>query len=168
MKVYLASKSKIKVNACHQAFTSCFKKEIYVYPVTVSSLVSEQPLGKFEIIEGAKNRLNGLLDYYNDSYFVSIENGIFYEDGRFFDIAYVLVKSLNGEEFYIWSEAIEFPFEYAKRAYILGGIKTAGEMMIEEGIIKNHNDPHKELIGISREVILKNALIKILKTIKKT
>ena len=80
MKLVVASKNPVKVQATQKAFEDVFKKPVELIAVDAPSGVSEQPKSDKESIQGALNRLEAAREQVVDAdYYVAIEAGI--EDG---------------------------------------------------------------------------------------
>lgn len=149
MRIVLSSTSAVKVDACKQAFGVGSDTEIVT--VKAPSGVNEQPLND-ETLRGAFNRLNYARSAVpNADYYVSIENGIFQENGRYVDRAVVTVMNKDGETRTTYSEGVEFPSasveETRKRGFETW---TVGKVMQEQGVVAQHDDPHLSLSGKSR------------------
>ena len=144
--IVLASTSALKIEACRRAFPGDT-----IIPVKSSSGINEQPLGD-ETLQGARNRLRHAREQFPDaSYFVSIENGIFEEDARYVDRAVVTVESAAGQVQVTLSDGVEFPGASVEEARSRGfETWTVGRVMQEQGVVKQHDDPHLDLSGRSR------------------
>jgi non-canonical (house-cleaning) NTP pyrophosphatase len=152
MKVVLASESKVKIAAVQKAFSDT---SIELVPISVPSHVSEQPFDD-ETLTGAFNRLNAAqLTVPDADMYIAIENGIFEEDGHFVDRAIVAITHNGNEPSITYSEGVRFPAEAVAEAKQKGFDKTTvGKVMATKGWVQDHADPHKDLIGKSRAVIL--------------
>lgn len=156
----LGSQSPIKLAVCKQIFGAAFEHEILAY--AASSGVNEQPFND-ETQRGAFNRINAARNVIsNADYYLSIENGIFEEDGRYIDRGIVVIEAKDGERIIARSDGVEFPEQYVeetrKRS---GGFQkwTVGKIMAEHGVVSNHADPHQDLDpkGRTREDFLMQA-----------
>eukprot|EP00211_Chloroparvula_japonica_P013748 CAMPEP_0119137534 /NCGR_PEP_ID=MMETSP1310-20130426/23819_1 /TAXON_ID=464262 /ORGANISM="Genus nov. species nov., Strain RCC2339" /LENGTH=125 /DNA_ID=CAMNT_0007128631 /DNA_START=79 /DNA_END=453 /DNA_ORIENTATION=- len=99
IKVVLASVSEIKLNSCWAAFRECFVGcRVQVVGVKgIDSNVNDQPMGMDETIQGARNRLVGLLarpDVRGADFAVSIENGVVKVGSYNFDIGFCVIRDL--------------------------------------------------------------------------
>ena len=93
MKVIVASKNPVKVNAVLQGFSSFFS-EINVEKVSVSSGVSEQPLTDDETRKGAYNRAKSARKNFHDAdFWVGIEGGIEKNDNGLTAFAWIVILS---------------------------------------------------------------------------
>jgi non-canonical (house-cleaning) NTP pyrophosphatase len=134
--------------------------------VNSSSGVNEQPYGKAEIIRGAINRILTAweVDPRFEIYF-GIENGIEHIDGtenpeEFLDFAvcamfipeYGVFQLMESEKCLLPLNAV---IELQKR-----GMRswTIGKVMQEMGLVKDHADPHFELMGKHRSEILSDTI----------
>ena len=148
----LTSTSAVKIEACRSAFSHL--GELKIIPVKVQSGVPEQPIGQ-ETLTGAYNRI-GAAEHAvpNADLYVSIENGVFPEGGRYVDRAVVVLKSPSKTEV-AYSDGVEFPTASVDEARKRGFDKwTVGKVMQELGVVSKHDDPHLDLAGKSRSSYL--------------
>lgn len=152
MKIVLASTSSLKLQAVQQAFGP----DVKVVTVSVPSGVNEQPFGD-ETLRGARNRIAGARVAHPEAdCYVSIESGIFEiisPDGRteYIDRAVIVMENTAEAEWVRYSEGVTFPRGCVEEAQRRGfDAWTVGEVMAELGIVKNHADPHLDLVGRSR------------------
>ena len=76
MKIIVASKNPVKINAVNEAF-KCFFAETDVQGVPADSGVSDQPMSDKETLEGATNRAqNARRDFKDADFCVGIEGGV--------------------------------------------------------------------------------------------
>lgn len=152
MKIVLASESKIKIAAVQQAFADT---TIELVPISVPSDVPEQPFNE-ETLTGAFNRLNAAKTLVPDAdMYIAIENGIFEEDGHYVDRAIVAIARNGNAPTITYSEGARFPDEAVVQAKQIGfDTTTVGKVMASKGWVQDHADPHKDLIGKSRAIIL--------------
>ena len=157
MKIVLASTSPVKVNACKKAFADIAGAEII--PVKAASGVAEQPLND-ETLTGAFNRIRAVQRQITDAdLYVSIENGLFEENGSFIDRAVVVIAAKGRPPAIAFSEGVEFPKASVEETRKRGFDKwTAGKVMQEQGIIRQHDDPHADLGGKSRAAYIDDAM----------
>ena len=167
MKIGVTSQNKLKLDAVINAYSFMSEKpEIIGY--SAESDVGEQPIN-YQTVLGARNRINDVekkatgLDR-----IISIENGIFEEDGKWLDKAIVVIYDVGSEKEYIAiSDSVVFPDEYVEKARKLGfDTTTVGEVMENEGYILNKKDPHKCISGISRQVYLETTVQKLVKEVE--
>lgn len=95
MKVVVASKNPVKINASKSAFKKVFPdKKIDFVSVDVPSGVSAQPLGRTETIKGAINRTRNAFKKIKGDFYVGIEGGV----NKKMDIetAWVVVRDIKG------------------------------------------------------------------------
>lgn len=118
MKVFVASKNKVKVQAAQEAFEEYFENvEIDSYPA--SSDVPEQPVD-LEIYQGAKNRVENLKKYAKENnlkadYYVAIESGITKLLGRWMIVNVAFIGNDEGFETYGTSAGFPVPEKYVDR-----------------------------------------------------
>jgi len=157
MKIVLASTSAVKVAACRKAFSHIANLEIIT--IKVDSGVAEQPMND-ETLRGAFNRIAAIQTAVPDAdLYISIENGIFEENGAFIDRAIVTVARNGGEPEVTYSDGVEFPRDCVEEARKRGfDIWTVGKVMEEQGVVCQHDDPHKDLSGKSRIAYIDDAM----------
>jgi non-canonical (house-cleaning) NTP pyrophosphatase len=155
MKIVLASTSAVKLAACRAAFGDAAE----IVTVKAASGVNEQPVGG-ETLTGAFNRISAAKAAIPGAdLYVSIENGIFEEEGRYIDRPVVTVSTAKGAPQVTYGEGVEFPKDSVEEAGRRGfGIWTVGKVMQEQGLVRQHDDPHLDLSGKSRAVYLADAV----------
>lgn len=155
MKVVLASTSAVKVAACRTAFGEAHD----IVPVKVPSGVAEQPTDQ-ETLVGAFNRIQGARAAVPDAdIYVSVENGIFKEDGKYIDRAIVTLAVGDAKPQVFYSDGVEFPEDCVEIARNRGFNEwTVGKVMEELGIVAKHDDPHATLSGKSRVAYIDDVL----------
>jgi inosine/xanthosine triphosphatase len=149
MKIVLASTSPVKIDACKAAFGTA--AGIDLVTVKAPSGVNEQPMND-ETLRGAFNRLaHARAAVPGADFYVSIENGIFEEKGRYIDRAVVTVMDKSGTTATTYSDGVEFPRDSVEETRRRGFDQwTVGKVMQEQGIVRQHDDPHLDLGGKSR------------------
>jgi len=168
ISLFLASTSKIKIDAVKGLIN---EKKILASINSItgsSSEVNEQPVGEDEILKGAINRALSAkkIDPRGEVY-IAIENGIEWNicSEEWLDYAIVLAFiPTYGCITYVKSQAVAFPLEQVNKTYSKEGSfcsNTVGKTLQEDGIVQFHDDPHLNLVGVSRKEILKNALIEL-------
>lgn len=115
MKILIGTKNPGKVEGATKAFQNYFDN-FEIDGIPVSSDVSEEPVNN-EIYEGAKNRVNNLIQYAKDNgidaeYFLGIESGITNLLGRWIIISIAIIKDKNGYESWGTSPAFPVPDKY--------------------------------------------------------
>ena len=158
MKVALASTSWVKVAACQKALADVPNVELVTFKAP--SGISEQPLNE-ETLRGAFNRIEATEKAIPDAdLYVSIESGLFEENGDYFDRAVVTVKRKGAEQPQVsYSDGVKFPLDCVNEARKRGfDIWTVGKVMAERGIVKLHDDPTADLSGKPRAVYIQDAL----------
>lgn len=76
MKVLVASKNPVKLEATRNAFAAVFKTDIALEGVSVPSGVSEQPRTDDETLRGAMNRTLNVAALNRADYYVGLEGGV--------------------------------------------------------------------------------------------
>lgn len=155
MKVVVASTSAVKIDACRKAFGAAAG----IVGVKVQSGVNEQPMND-ETVQGAFNRIAAARAAMPGAdVYVSIENGIFEENGKYIDRPVIAVARGTGTPEVTYGEGVEFPAasveETRKRGF---DTWTVGKIMQEQGIVTQHDDPHGDLSGKPRAVYLADAV----------
>ena len=115
MKVLIGSKNPGKIEGAKRAFSTYFE-DIDVTGIPVSSDVSDEPVNN-EIYEGARNRVNNLIEYAKENnidaeYFLGIESGITNLLGKWVIINIAVIKDKNGYESFGTSPAFPVPDKY--------------------------------------------------------
>jgi non-canonical (house-cleaning) NTP pyrophosphatase len=162
LKVVLGTQSQVKQVAVNKALQQ-FGVNAVLIAVKASSNVSEQPLDN-ETIIGAQNRAEHAAVLVPDSDFaIAIESGIFSRGGRYLDIAIVVARLADGTFIQVESDGAEFPAA-AVQETIRRGTKTwtIGKILAEWGLVVQHDDPHKDLVGKSRSEFINEAVLRLL------
>lgn len=162
LKIVLASTSAVKLDACRAAFGD----DAEIITVKAPSGIAEQPMNG-ETVTGAFNRIAAAKKLVPDAdLYVSIENGIFEEKGHDIDRPVVVVSRASGNAEVTFGEGVEFPHESVEEARRRGfDTWTVGRVMQEQGLIRQHDDPHLDLSGKSRSEYLRDAVKKAAKAL---
>ena len=115
MKILIGTKNPAKIEGAKQAFAKYFES-LDIEGVPVPSQVSEEPVNE-SIYEGAKNRVNNLIEYANEQqldidYFLGIESGITNLLGKWVIINIAVIKDKSGYESWGYSPAFPVPDKY--------------------------------------------------------
>ena len=172
--VLVATQSKSKLESVSDAFKSFTGAEVKTKGLKVSSGVREQPYGHDETLQGANSRLDAAIAEAESSqlewdFVVSIESGIipiecgacFGEQARYYDIGWVIVKHKeSGAQAMVPSAGVSFPSDAVAVARESGFETTAGDVLAEQGTIRDTKDPHRDLTGgaASRSTLLSQAI----------
>ncbi len=160
MKIGVTSQSKLKLDAVIEAYSFMDEKpDIVRY--RADSGVGEQPVGH-EALIGASNRVSDLLKRESKlDRIISIENGIFNENGVWKDKAVVLIYDVNSDnEHAEFSDEVVFPTKFVNEACELGFDKvTVGEVMERHNYIKNSKDLHLCISGVPRKFFIEDLVI---------
>jgi non-canonical (house-cleaning) NTP pyrophosphatase len=149
--IYLASTSKVKINAIIEAMNFMeMNYEIKAYDI--NSNINNQPYNE-ETLTGAINRYNGIIDInrntdYNKNIYISTENGIFGNDkDGYYDMAYIIINNKVYE-----TEKVEISKDIFEKVKESNFKKTAGSFINP----LNHNDwfPNKSRVQILKESII--------------
>lgn len=124
--------------------------------------VSDQPFG-VETLLGAANRALGvarLLPQVTLS--LGIENGLFQsEEGQWEDIGIVVAYiPKRGSLHMVETKPCFVPTEAVQEVRQTGG--TIGKVLQYQGRVSRHDDPHRDLLGISRSELIKEAVSQLL------
>ncbi|MFH1585948.1 MAG: DUF84 family protein [archaeon] len=167
MKIGVTSENKLKVNAVRGAYDSIgIPCEVVGY--VADSGVGEQPINN-QALEGARNRISDLRRKVNGlDRIVSIESGIFEQNGQWVDKAVAVVyRTDRDEEHVAYSDGVVFPTEYVDRARALGFDKvTVGKVMAEAGYVADNKDPHKSISGKSRQLYIEDTLGRLVREVE--
>lgn len=157
MKIALSSQSGVKVDAIYRAFGHI--KGLDLVAIKAPSSVNEQPFND-ETMRGSFNRLAYIEGQCPDAdMYVSIENGLFEEDGNYVDRAVVIIKGKGHEPVIALSDGVTFPHEFVEFARMRGfETTTVGQVMEEAKFVEAHNDPHKSITGKTRAAYIDDAL----------
>lgn len=98
MKIVIASKNPVKINATLKGFKSVFNEEGFeIEGVSVSSDVADQPMSEAETMTGALNRVNNAkLAIPVADYWVGIEGGVANLNNEMITFAWVYVLNEKG------------------------------------------------------------------------
>lgn len=167
MKAVLASQSALKVEVCRSVLSK-FYDNFDLLAVRAVSGVADQPLND-ETAQGARNRIEDARNQIPDAdLYISIENGLFEEQGKYVDRGFCLVQDNTLQEFIGLSEEVTFPFEAVQETIKRGFNKwTVGKVMQEMRLVTQHDDPHKDLSGKSRKEYLIDAISAALLKLKR-
>ncbi len=99
MKIIVASKNPVKMNACKQAFETVFKNELWeVEGVAAASGVADQPISNNETLQGALNRsVCAEKEHPGAAYYVGIEGGVEMKSAEMESFAWIVVRSSGGK-----------------------------------------------------------------------
>lgn len=169
MKIAVASASAVKLEACRKAFGAVAPQGgvVDIIPVKAPSGVAEQPVGD-ETLTGALNRISHARSAVHDAdYYVSIENGLFVEDGRYIDRAVVVIARRNEAPQTFYSDGVEFPSQSVEETRKRGfDTWTVGKVMAEQGVVSQHDDPHLSLSGKSRVAYINETAARAVSALK--
>jgi inosine/xanthosine triphosphatase len=96
-KVIVASENPVKLNVTKKAFSALFPNEEFEFVAIKSdSGVSDQPIND-DTLKGALNRLRFIKTKYPEAdYWISQEGGLYTEDNRYFNRAWIAVSDQTG------------------------------------------------------------------------
>jgi phosphoribosylpyrophosphate synthetase/non-canonical (house-cleaning) NTP pyrophosphatase len=178
-KLRIASTNKSKISAVSEAFNFVFQFGYYsVSEDNSSSNVNPQPIGD-ETLIGAKYRIYNLsaniykaieinrydrdfdINDYRYKYFFSIENGLFQEEGKWYDKAVIIIEDTeNKTEWIGYSDPTPIPTKYVEASRATNFMKTAGEFIHEEFPEYDAGDWFLKFGPKSRKQVLKETIIK--------
>ena len=136
--VTVASLNPVKLACVKKSFEKVFKgKDVSVRGVSISSGVSDQPMGDEETLQGALNRSQGALEKYRDSqldagdlpqaeistahYFVGIEGGATDDGTQMECMAWIVVRDTSGRIGRARTGTFQLPKKV--RELVLGGME---------------------------------------------
>lgn len=94
MKIIVASKNPVKIQAVESVFRDIVKDELEIIGVESPSLVSNQPIGEQVTLDGAINRVEYIREHYPDSdLFIGIEGGVRKLDDKYESFAWTVIMS---------------------------------------------------------------------------
>ncbi|WP_296621383.1 inosine/xanthosine triphosphatase [Marivirga sp.] len=95
LKVIIASKNPVKIEATQAGFKRMFPNQSFTYKgLSVPSEVSDQPMSNKETLQGAANRAKNAKDENLEAdYWVGIEGGIYEDDFGMQAFAWIVVLS---------------------------------------------------------------------------
>lgn len=177
INICVAGESRIKLTATASAVA---RLKLYA---TVSSTaipstgIDEQPVGYTDILQGAglRSRLARQVKSERgrsiEDLYIGIENGIEEKDGVYSDYAVVFICFEKIADTIIEQSAkCVFPTASVLATQNLpGGFKfnTVGKYLESQGIVAKHDDPHIDLCGRHRALILSDTIVKALLQISK-
>lgn len=155
--IAIGSTSAIKIAAARTALARAGIAADVVAHATPSG-VNVQPVGRDEALRGATNRARAALA--SGMIGIGIENGIVREDGRWIDVAAVVIVGRDGRESVAWSEAVAVPDVFVDEAAARGFDGVTVGAVIAERTGSTPDDPHGILSGgrRTRSAILADAL----------
>lgn len=152
MKIIVCSTSVLKLDAVADAIQRIWPDEVgnriwagriqLQTDATVSG-VPNQPFGDHQTLAGALHRAEEAVARRVESgYVVAIENGIATRDGRYVDLAYVVVADPDGRITVRWSQSIPVPSQLVTESRASGWTKTCGQLEAARTPGVDHADPH--------------------------
>lgn len=124
MKIIVASKNPVKVNATRRAFEQMFpdETEFSVEGVSVVSGVRDQPLTFDETLEGARNRVdNARTEYPDADYWVGLEGGVELHGSDMAVSGWVVTRNRDGLEGKSMTNTVYLPPKVAE--LVAGGME---------------------------------------------
>jgi len=127
--------------------------------VSSRSGVNSQPFEKEESMLGALNRARAARQRFPRHIVIGIENGIVKEDGQYFDVGFVVVITRDGTEFWENTDRLLLPTEAVEEARRRGfTTTTVGQVLAEQHVNWQANDPHRHLVNRPRVKFLAPAI----------
>jgi len=116
MKIVVTSNNPVKIAAVREAFRIQFPcDEAHLIPLSVSSGVSDQPMSDAETRQGALNRIDNARQEVPDvDYWVGLEGGLDFFDGRLMAFAWMAVCDKDGRDSTSRSVTLPLPPEVTK------------------------------------------------------
>lgn len=118
MKILIGTKNPGKIEGATEALKNYFDN-FEIEGISVSSDVGEEPVNN-EIYEGARNRVNNLMNYAKEKkiavdYFLGVESGITNLLGKWVIISIAVIKDKNGYESWGTSPSFPVPDKYVNK-----------------------------------------------------
>lgn len=166
MIVGVTSKNELKVEAVRLAYGT-LGIPVDVVGYSTESGVGEQPVER-EAYQGARNRIESMGDLSGIKNVISIESGIFDEEGKWVDRAIIIYRNVNPGWSVDWESApVEFPTKYVDMARERGFQTTrVADIMKENGLVTDVRDPHLDLAGRSRADYINEAVLGMVRAIE--
>jgi inosine/xanthosine triphosphatase len=115
MKIVIASKNPVKINAALSGFLKMFPNEKFeAEGIAVLTGVSEQPENDTETYTGAWNRAETASQEISADYWVGIEGGIERKESGMEVFAWIVIKSLEGKFGKARTGTFFLPFQMAE------------------------------------------------------
>ena len=111
LSVVVTSFNPVKIEAVKQAFAGQFPgHRVSIEPLSVESGVADQPMTDAETLAGARNRVAGArLKMPHADYWVGLEGGLDYFDGRLMAFAWMAVAGPGGRQSETRSPTLPLP-----------------------------------------------------------
>jgi inosine/xanthosine triphosphatase len=95
VKIIIASRNPIKINATKLAFEQMFPDKIFQFEgVNISSDISDQPMSNNETLKGAINRSNNAkIECMDADYWIGIEGGVEKKGNEMQVFAWIYIQS---------------------------------------------------------------------------
>jgi inosine/xanthosine triphosphatase len=157
MKIVIASKNPVKINATKEAFLKVFSSTAFEFEgVSVPSDVSDQPMSSAEALKGAINRTEkSSTEILDADYYVGLEGGVEDCDGKMYSFAWVAVRDNHGKMG--TGKTGEFVLPPKVRELILNGIELGNADDIVFG--KSNSKQTNGAIGILTNDIIDRAAL---------
>lgn len=156
MKVIIASKNPVKINATKDAFSKVFPGTTFIFEgVSVPSGVCDQPMSNLEALTGATNRANKAAEDSDGDYFVGLEGGVEERDGKMYSFAWIAVRDKQGKIGV--GKTGEFVLPPKVRELILGGMELGNADDIVFG--KSNSKQTNGAIGILTNDVIDRAAL---------
>ena len=161
MKIVVASKNPVKINAVLNSFSTCFDSKFEVIPVSVPSGVSDQPMTEDETLRGAVTRVQeARTQIPGADFYAGIEGGISLHNGRMLAFAWIVIAS---EEFESHARTATFALPPAIRDLICRGMELgeADDVVFNKQNSKQQNGAVGLLTNdlVTRESLYRQAVL---------
>ncbi len=92
MKIIVASRNPVKINAVLNSFQKCFNEVLELVGVSVASDVSDQPMTEEETLRGAIQRVrNAKVEFPGADFYAGIEGGVAVLNNRLMAFAWIVL-----------------------------------------------------------------------------
>ena len=163
MRVCIGSLNKSKINGVYNAFRKFFN-ELEIKAYEVSSGVSAQPLDLKDVVRGAYNRAENVLEKDLEcSYGVGVEAGIFNIDSYYFDVQATCI--MDKEKFYSYGFSPAYPVPERFARLLLNGIDNELEDIVNQRFNRENIGDEEGFIGILTDKVVTREELTLYSTI---
>lgn len=150
MKIVIGTKNSAKVNAVQKSCNSLLNNVEFIM-LDVPSLVSAQPIGDEETIQGAKNRAEQACTEHDSDMAFGLEGGVKELDGQLYLCNWGVLQTRLGQQYIAGGAQIPLPDEIAN------ALRTGGELGPLMDAYTNHKGirHHEGAIGVFTNGIVK-------------
>jgi len=151
LKVAVGSKNPIKIKAVKSVFEKVFDSNIEVIGVSVSSGVSDMPMGFEEMVKGAKNRASRAIEKTDAHFGIGMEGGFEDEKIGTFLSGFTAIVNKQGIWGYAQGRGLFMPEKIIEKVREQG--KELGDVMDEMRGLKNTKQ-HEGCVGFMTDNLI--------------